>query len=47
LRIKEVAEGKFGRSVANSATRLPQRRKINCTLQNARAEKKAAWWAAM
>jgi len=33
-------------SAPRSATPHPQFRKINCTLQNALAEK-AAWWAAM
>jgi len=34
-----------GHSAPRSATPHPQLRKINCTLQNALAEK-AAWWAA-
>ncbi|MCK4735150.1 MAG: hypothetical protein KAT65_22045, partial [Methanophagales archaeon] len=37
----------FRSTICSAApTPLPQLRKINCTLQNAPAEKKAAWWAA-
>jgi len=44
---KEKVFAAFRSTICSAApTPHPQHRKINCTLQNALAEK-AAWWAAM